>query len=292
MAKEERKQEKRDEIDSIMRRRHIIRYSLLLGSIVLLVAILVIAVIALARGLYLKNDHFVFRQLEMKVTPHYSREKVLQILAELPDDEHCVEGRTHLSDVKVGAIRTRLLKEPILKSVEVRRIFPDTISIELTERHPLAYVCGMKREILAMVDNEGVLFPNDDSGKNTATADLPYITRVNLQPLNMGVPCDNYQLKCALELVKIIESKPPVENAAYSIHLVQCNAKYEQFECLLKPFSGNKVFSKEITVKFPMDTKKMGPALNRFDSILLDKLKKKETLKYADMTLEHNVNTL
>ena len=61
MAKEERKQEKRDEIDSIMRRRHVIRYSLLVGSIVLLVAILVLGVVALARVLYLKNDHFVPR---------------------------------------------------------------------------------------------------------------------------------------------------------------------------------------------------------------------------------------
>ena len=286
--------EKVGSVDSVVRRRHAVRYSLIIAAAIIVLALVVLFGYGIVRYFYFGNEHFLYRELVVEPVPGFTKQAVQDFL----EQNCCNVGKTSLTTIDLRKLRTVFLeKNPSLENVEIRRIFPDALALTLTAREPLAYVCGMKpagkgAEVAGVVDRSGIFFktPKD---KNAVPEGMPYIVNVeNAKQLEAGKKIDSYLLKNAIELVVLIGGKAHVENAAYSVIEIDINSKYNRYECFLKPAPGNKVFSKDVvSVLFPTDINKILTALEKFDVILARSLKDGGTISLADMTLEHNVKT-
>ena len=103
----------------------------------------------------------------------------------------------HLWFADIGGARARLLKDPMIKDATVKRIYPDTISIVITERKAAAAIVsggtvavidadGCVMEISAQVPENMVEIYGVSSAGFTAGQDLSMI------PCSMRMPCSRY----------------------------------------------------------------------------------------------------
>lgn len=63
-------------------------------------------------------------------------------------------GKT-LFDLDLDSLQGALLTEPWIKEVSLRREYPDALSVQVTERHPVAVLAG--RQVEAIVDETGAV---------------------------------------------------------------------------------------------------------------------------------------
>ena len=270
------------------RQRIATRMSLLVVCALLILASLFFVSVWFYRVFYRDNPHFILRELVLDETVHFNQKKVQKIL-EGNDLYPCVIGKTSLLNLDLGRIRSKFLKEPMVKDVSLRRIMPNTLEIAIQERNPIAIVCTEKT-VCALIDEDGVLFPyGDDKG---LTSMLPFIIKEDgVDALPKGVPVDDIGVNGAVALINEISTRKKIDGAAYSINVVRLNYGRERLEARLRPLSGNKVFAKDALVWIPLDRDKMLEALGRLDAILQRKLGDSETLSFADVTLQYNVPT-
>ena len=269
------------------RQRIATRMSLLVVCALFLVACLAFLSVWFYRVFYRDNPHFILRELLLEETVHYNQKKVQRILegnAEYP----CVVGKTSLLNMDLGKIRAEILKEPTVKDATVRRILPNTLEIDIKERSAIAIVGAGKAE--ALIDEDGILFPYiDNEGLNLP---LPFVLKDGgIKSLPKGIPTEDIGIKGAVALINEISTRKKVEGAGYAVNAVRLNYERERMETLLRPLSGNKVFPKGAQVLIPLDREKMLEALVRLDAILERKVKERETLSFADVTLQYNVST-
>ena len=112
-----------------------------------------------------------------------------------------VEGKNFLTlSLEESAIR--LVKNSWIRGVDVRRKFPNKISIAVDERLPFARV---KLNNLNLIDEEGVILSINGE---TAKKELPLISGVNENiPLKEGDKISSPNLKAGIETLKEIQSK-------------------------------------------------------------------------------------
>jgi len=235
------------------------------------------------------NTHFSFRELDMEPTPHYSRKRVLDILAEAGCTMPGKQRATNLLNVDMAAIRKRLLDEPTIETAELYRVMPDTLHLAIKERQPIIKLIGADNQYLGVVDEHGVPFPYDAS-YNTIT--LPYVYYAFPKgPIEYGNPTENRGLLAVLTLLRLHAIRPIQPHLGYNFGYILVNYNHEQLDCRLTPFADNRVVRNNAQVLFPLDTDKLHGALERFETILKLKYEGRETITYADASLSINVPT-
>ena len=176
-----------------------IRYTIGIVLFLIAGAGLVIAARLINQHFYRANPHFALVNVDINPTPNYSSNRVLTILSEMGIEI----GRNNLMNLKLKAIHERFAREPLIKTVEVRRILPDTLRIRFTERLPAALLhCTPPLHI----DAEGVILPyNIKDTPNT----LPHFTGVrNPSRLVPGEKTDDQMLAAALRLLQLVRTRP------------------------------------------------------------------------------------
>lgn len=138
----------------------------------LLITVLVLLVAGLGTWLLYFSDHLVADRVEVAGASSVSAQRV-ETVARVPLG-------TQLARVDVDVIRARVESIAAIGSAEVSRSWPATLSIEVTERQPVAAVERGGRTLT--VDLDGVLFPG-------RPADLPRIrtsVEVDVEALAQG----------------------------------------------------------------------------------------------------------
>ncbi|MBR0459343.1 MAG: FtsQ-type POTRA domain-containing protein [Victivallales bacterium] len=270
------------------KRGRIIRAAILLiGGVLLLLAFLYC--LRWTRNfLFRQNPHFQFRQLVMEPTEHFSHAQVRTLM----EEAGCVMPRTNLLTLDLRALRARFLANPLVSTVEINRILPETLHVVLTERRPIAIVVNPQNQIAGYLDNKGIPFPCLDR-KNLPTT-LPYIfgaLKADAPELKMGTTTDIYGLISAVQFIQILTARPQIDGASFYVNAISISYPHEQLICRLTPFVNNTVIKKDAILYIPMDPEKMDPALDRLEAILKDKIQNNGTLSFANLTLEINVNT-
>ena len=74
-----------------------------------------------------------------------------------------ITQQSHLLKMDVGAVESALLSEPYVAAVDISRVFPNTVVLEITERQPAAFI--LQNGMYSLVDEEGVILES--------TADRP-----------------------------------------------------------------------------------------------------------------------
>jgi len=134
-------------------------------------------------------------RLEMiEVTPlkRVSRDEIITIAGVRPGDS--------MFRLKLGRVVAQLSKNPWIEQVQVRRYFPHTISITLTERTPQAVA---NVGTLYYLDEKGVLFKSLVDGDRL---DYPLITGVSEEDLGKDPSGSKEALQTALQLIDSLKA--------------------------------------------------------------------------------------
>jgi len=148
--------------------------------------------------LVLEAEYFRVRTVDITGITALRREEVLYLLGLVED--------TTLWHLDLPRMGTRLARHPYVKSVVLRREFPDTLRVTVQERSPSLVVGAGDQRML--VDDEGVvlraLVPEQDPK-------VPHIILSQQRALEPGVRLRQQEVQRAFELLQTYRASPLAE---------------------------------------------------------------------------------
>ncbi|OGP63966.1 MAG: hypothetical protein A2169_12465 [Deltaproteobacteria bacterium RBG_13_47_9] len=141
-----------------------------------------------------------------------------------------MEGMPNLFTLKLKEVANRLVVHPWIEQVQVRKVFPNKIWIQIEERKPIAI---LQLEELYYIDTKGVIFsPVGDRDPYN----YPLLTGLTRQGLVKDPVETNHLIMKALEFLRIADKEKvfPPEDIS-EIHMekvfgIQCFTKTEGVE--------------------------------------------------------------
>ncbi len=143
------------------------------------------------RGLFSKNPRFTLRNVVVH-SPGWWRDKernVCELLRIRP-------GETNLFDLKLASLKKAMEAEPSIEKVTVMKTLPDTLTFDITERIPRAFLYSPKS--VWVVDGTGIVMARDTCVNldGSLPVILGFQTSESLRP---GMQLS--QLQSAMELI-------------------------------------------------------------------------------------------
>ena len=125
-----------------------------------------------------------------------SRGEVLALVADL-------RGRNMLL-VRLEDYRRKLLASPWVEDAAIRRVFPGTVDVLISERRPL----GIARlhDALYLIDQHGSVI--DEFGPNNASLDLPLVDGLGAAGDRDGQTVDEGKAQLAVRLLGALQTRP------------------------------------------------------------------------------------
>lgn len=162
-----------------------------------LVAVLIVGLVvgtrALARVMFFENDLFAVRNLVLdsdgKLTSAHIREYA------------GLTTGTNLFALSMRDVRERLESVPIVGTVEMERILPDTLRIRVSERVPLAAIDTGRRGLRLTIDREGYVL-----GPGAQSRHLPLIRGIQAAGLRPGRFINTPAVQDALYVLDICDT--------------------------------------------------------------------------------------
>lgn len=148
-----------------------------------------------------------FALKQMKITRSGHGRQRQQVSAESLERRAAVPIGTNLLSIDTRTIETRLLGEPWLKTVSVRRELPATLRVDVTEHEPAALIA---LESLYLCDGDGEVFKRASSAE---TSGLPVITGVGRAAYVLEPAYARAQIAVALAALaryQQLPTRPPV----------------------------------------------------------------------------------
>jgi len=128
-----------------------------------------------------------------------------------------LEGRESIWDVDVAALERRLRLVPWVREASVRRVFPDTLVIRVSEHRPVAILStGDGRRNLFYLARDGRIFApvGEQDGR-----DLPYVTGLAPHELDGRTSFGPRGIRRALALLRLVDRSAPQLRPVSEIHV-------------------------------------------------------------------------
>lgn len=173
----------------------------------------VILIVSIAIILLISGGLLIY----METSPRFDIERIgirghSRLVPELIVKQLNIQPHTNIFQLQLDTIQQQLESLEWVKTAEIYRNFPNKLSIELTERTPIALV---KLDELHLVDQEGVILGSLASG---SAIHLPIITGSFVVDINRDA--ENPKLEQALCAIDaIIHSSIPLLNNIRKIHI-------------------------------------------------------------------------
>jgi cell division protein FtsQ len=147
--------------------------------------------------------HSVFFELREIRTAGLERLKKSEVMNHLPSPS----GET-LFDLNLASLQGDLLTEPWIKEVNVRREYPDTLSVHVVERRPVAVLAG--RPDSAIVDDTGSVIEQWPGARQTPSpwAGLPVVHGIDAAALRKRDPRAVTGFSAAMEILRTPSLEP------------------------------------------------------------------------------------
>ena len=145
-----------------------------------------------------------------------------------------IEGSLYYFSVNTVQIEERLLQHPLIKTAEVKKIFPASLYIRVSERIPLgmALVNYGGRTIPVVFDEEGVIF---EIGRSVSNYKIPVISGLKFTELSLGLRLPKELHFYLSELKKLQETSPILFEQISEIKFI--NKNNSSHEVLLFPLN-------------------------------------------------------
>lgn len=160
----------------------------LVGGLLALALVVVVGIElygVLAHTTFLRLD-----RIEVNALQRLPREEVIALAGVKPGDD--------MLTMKLSRIGEQLMKNPWAEKVKVRRYFPHTLAIEITEREPMAIV---NMGYLYYLDKKGDVFKPLNEGDRL---DYPVLTGVTEEDMGKDPAGSREALKGALALINLL----------------------------------------------------------------------------------------
>jgi len=147
--------------------------------------------------------HSEFFELRKIRTAGLERLKKSEVMDHLPSPS----GKT-LFDLNLASLQGALLTEPWIKEVTVRRDYPDTLSVDVVERRPVAVLVG--RPASAIVDDTGSIIEQWSSTGEVppAWSGLPVVHGIEAAALRRQDPRAVAGFSAAMEILRTPSLEP------------------------------------------------------------------------------------
>ncbi|NOY75498.1 MAG: FtsQ-type POTRA domain-containing protein [Kiritimatiellaeota bacterium] len=190
------------------------RIGVILSSVVLVLSLLVFAFWLTTKSLFSKNANLVIRRVVVRSGGWWRKHprEVNKALGVVP-------GETNLFTYSLPELRGRLEKRPSVESVEISRIIPDTLLVDINERIPLAFLYW--RESKKVVDPSGVVMST--SSCVSIGGDLPVVTGFKSRKQDL-IP--GSRLPQLLPALRLIDSAAKIVPEARFLRVSGHNPKY------------------------------------------------------------------
>ena len=145
------------------------------------------------------SPRLLIRNIQVKSDISLSRQEVLSIAG--------IQEKEYYFSLNLKEVQQRLQSHPLIKGAAVEKVFPDTLSIVLQGREPvaLALVDWEGSSVPAAIDEEGVV---TQIGPAVAERDLLILTGLKFATLKEGVRLPEMLRPLLLELQSLKKSHP------------------------------------------------------------------------------------
>ena len=226
-----------------------------------------------------KNPWFTVKKIQISIkTGPMRKEDISRHLSQYP--QRIVIEESNLFDTNLAGMRNKLMKDPLIKDVELQKRLPDTLSIIVYSRSPVARLGTPKGR---MIDEEGVVLPDDMIIKKTF---LPIIQGIqHWQSYKVGSKINAYMIRQALACIKHLRSmKYPYLNGKS----IQIDHNTRQFLILCLMENTDYHILDDCKLVLPVGQAKIQTALQRAADIIALRAKAKHSQSTAFINLTHN----
>lgn len=136
---------------------------------------------------------FSLKTIEVTEAKHLTRDEILGLAA--------IESGQDLLRINLKTMGEHLLRNPWVETVRINRYFPDTVSIIITEREPVAVV---NMGFIYYLDKRGDVFKVLNQGDKL---DYPVVTGFSEEELESDPKGTKEALQSACDLLKILREK-------------------------------------------------------------------------------------
>jgi cell division septal protein FtsQ len=136
---------------------------------------------------------FSLKSIEVTNTKHLTRDEILGLAG--------LETGKDLLGMDLKRMGEHILQNPWVETVRINRYFPDTVSIVITEREPVAIV---NMGYIYYLDHKGKVFKVLNQGDKL---DFPVVTGLNEEELERDPQGTKEALEAACDLLKILHEK-------------------------------------------------------------------------------------
>jgi cell division septal protein FtsQ len=253
--------------------RNRVRIVLAFISVVLLIATAIGGIVygsrEALRRFFWQNPDYNLAEVSVHTDGPLSRDQVLQAT-------HIHEG-VNIFTINLSAARKGLMSLPQVERAEIERILPNRISIDISERKPVAWVTGRDDDNPSadpgayLIDHNGILMRVKTQVPEYYH--LPVICGVAVENYEEGDTVDLDEVKSALELIHLIGENP----ARYQIRSIDVSRGY----CLMV------TDERHATITFPLDN--LQAELNRLSVLYASVDADKREIQTVNLLVQRNV---
>ena len=158
----------------------------------LLVKLIIIAAVGIGIYFFASSQLFDVTSFEVSGNAYYSEDEIMTM-------GNCKTGKNIFWGAGVGDIKKRLEKDPYMEKVKVKRILPDKIKIEITERKQICAVAYGENYVVLDKD-ETVL------RKTEVEPELTIIKGLTISKIEVGLPIEVEETVKMRQIMDLIDS--------------------------------------------------------------------------------------
>ena len=162
-----------------------------LTALVLFSISIIIFLVFLAKRWMDNSPLFIIRNTEVKGNELITEKSIVSIID--------IKSDMRIFNIDINNIKDRIMSNPFVKRVSIKRIFPSTISIKIKEKTPLAFVISKKNYILA---ETGELLPMPEQIR---VYDIPTITGIKNIEARLEKNETIEELKISSEILNLLK---------------------------------------------------------------------------------------
>lgn len=130
--------------------------------------------------------------------------------------EKVLSGNRNLLTMDIGRIGRAIQSHPRIRDLQLQKVYPDTLVITASERHPEAVVIA---DGFYLVDRDGMVIEKVKPAE-LRTHDLPYLTGIPADEVKVGEKVYQASLYRSLDMIRILRERAPELYARFSeVHI-------------------------------------------------------------------------
>ena len=244
-----------------------------LGFILIFCLVLFTVKSGVTHVFFSSNPYFALKHVDIEIVKGIFTENDIKKKVRAKHDG------ANLFSIDCGALRQSILQDTLVQEIEVRRLLPDTLSLTVYGRTPVAQIISRGGNL---VDADGIILR---PSQKSEIQNLPIITGVHgIGKYNIG---EKLTSPLVLKAIRLLKLKEVIPNGNWlDIHLIQLNKNSEAFRVYLNE---NKTCLIREGAQLILPMANTEDALSRAMAIFEQRVQARQPTSFIDVTYQKRV---